>query len=98
MLETIRKYLADEFECDVFDGSDTADDSTDRVLNFTFRRIRHTVVVTNAVLLLPPRDVLSFLTDRESALAEVVMMAEGHPVVVESTGFRIFETAVSHVL
>lgn len=95
MIDTIREYLADEFECDVFDGSDAADDTTDRVLKFTFRRVTHTVVVTGAVLNQPPRDIVAFLTDRDNTLADVVMMAAGRPVVVEPSGFRVLETPTS---
>lgn len=95
MIDTIREYLAHEFECDVFDGSDAAGDTPDRVLTFTFRRVTHTVVVTGDILRHPPRNIVAFLTDRDSTLADVVVMAAGRPVVVEPTGFRVFETPAS---
>lgn len=91
MIETIREYLADEFECEVYDGSDAAGDTTDRVLTFTFRHVAHTVVVTGAVLNEPTRDIVAFLTDRDTTLADVVMLAAGKPVVVEPSGFRVPE-------
>lgn len=93
MIETIREYLADEFESDVFDGSDAGDVTADRVLTFTFRRVTRTVVVTSAVLQKPPRDLVEFLSDREPTLADVVMMAEDRPVIVEQTGFRVLDTS-----
>lgn len=97
MLETIREYLAHEFECDVFDSSDAAGDAADRVLTFTFRRVTYTVVVSAALLQRPPRDVHAFLTDGETALAEAVMMSDGLPVVIDPAGFRILETATAVV-
>lgn len=95
MIETIREYLAHEFECDVFDSSNAAGDTADQILSFTFRRVTYTVVVSAAALQRPPRNVLAFLADRETPLAEVVMMSDGLPVIVEPTGFRILETATA---
>jgi len=94
MIDIIREYLADEFECDVFDGSDAADDTGDHVLVFTFRHVTHTVVVSGALLRQPPGNMTVFLTDRDNTLADVVMMAEGRPVVVEPTGFRVAEIPI----
>lgn len=95
MIDMIREYLANEFEGDVFDSSDAAGDTTDRVLTFTFRRVTHTVVVTGAILRQPPRDIVAFLTDRDTTLADIVMMATGQPVIVEPSGFRVLETPIS---
>lgn len=91
MIDTIREYLSEEFECDV--NVDQAAGSGDRRLTFSFHGTTYTVIVSGVLLADPPKDLIAFLTEPEDTLADVVMMAEGVPVLVDSTGFRILDNA-----
>ena len=99
MIDRIREYLEDEFECDVavspVEEADTGAQIDDQCLSFTFRGTAHTILVTAATLRQPPQDVTAFLTDREETLADFVVLADGQTVVVRPTGFSIAESATT---